>query len=56
MYEQGIKRKRKVQKSEESPNGMLVTPEMDGKIMLCVLENGKDHIYRDCVEIDECGI
>ena len=53
MYEQGIKRKRSVTKSEKNPNGILVTPEMDRKIVLRVLQKGKGRIDHVCVEMDE---
>ena len=43
MYERGIKNKWKVNKSEENPDGMLITSEMGGKIVLSVLQNGKGH-------------
>ena len=56
MYERGIKKKRKVTKSEENPNGMLITPEMGGKIVLSVLQKGKGHMNQLRAEIEERGI
>ena len=56
MYEQGFKRKRNVTKSEENPNGMLVTPEMGGTIVLSVLQKGKGHIALMRAKMDERGI
>lgn len=56
MYERGIKKKRKVTKSEENPNGMLITPEMGGKIVLSVLQKGKGHMDQLRAEIKERGI
>ena len=38
-----INKKRKVTKLEETP-GMLITPEMGGKIVLSVLQKDKDHM------------
>ena len=55
-YEQGIKKKRTITKSEENPNGMLITPEMGGKIVLSVLQKGKGHISHVSAEIEERGI
>ena len=56
MYEQGIKRKRNATKSRVKLKGMLVTPEMGGKIVLSVLHKGKGHIDHVCVKMDERGI
>ena len=56
MYEQGFKRKRNVTKSEENPNGMLVTPELGGWIVLSVVQKGKGCIDHVRVEMDERGI
>ena len=56
MYERGIKKKRKVTKSKENPNGMLITPEMGGKIVLSVLQKGKGHMPQLRAEIKERGI
>ena len=56
MYERGIKKKRKVTKSEENPNGMLITPEMGGKIVLSVLQKGRGHMNQLQAEIKERGI
>ena len=55
-YEQGIKKKRTITKSEENPNGMLMTPEMGDKIVLNVLQKGKGDISHVSAEIEECGI
>ena len=55
-YEQGIKKKRTIAKSEENPNDMLITPEMSGKIVLSVLQKGKGRISHISAEIEECGI
>ena len=41
---------------EENPNGMLITPEMGGKIVLSVLQKGKGHISHVSAEIEERGI
>ena len=56
MYERGIKKKRKVTKSEENPNGMLIMPEMGGKIVLSALQKGKGHMNHLRAEIEERGI
>ena len=53
MYEQGIKKKRKVTKSEKNPNDMLNTPEMGGKIVLSVFQKGKGHMKQLRAEIKE---
>ena len=47
----GGSRKRTITKSEENPNGMLITPEMGGKIVLSVLQEGKGHISHVSAEI-----
>ena len=56
IYERGIKRKGNVTKSEENPNGMLVTPEMSGKMVLSALQIGKGCIDHVRFELDERGI
>ena len=56
MYKRGIKKKRTVTKSEDNPNGMLITPEMGGKIVLSVLQKGKGHINHVSAEIAERGV
>ena len=43
MSERGIKKKRGVMKSEENPNGVVITPEMGGSILMSVLLKGKGH-------------
>ena len=53
MCEQGIKKKRNVTKSEENPNGMLITPEMGGNIVLSVFQKGKGHMNQLRAEIKE---
>ena len=39
--------------SEENPNGMLITPEMGGKIVLIALQKGKGHIDHVRAELEE---
>ena len=56
MYERGIKKKRKVTKLEENPNGMLVMPEMGGNIVLSVLQRGQGHGSPVSAEIQKRGI
>ena len=56
MYERGAKKKRNVTKSEENPNGMTITPEMGGKIVLSVLQKGKGHADHVHAEIQQRGI
>ena len=56
MYERGSKKERNVTRSEENPNGMLITPEMGGKIVLSVLQKGKGHIDHVKAELEERGV
>ena len=56
MYERGVKKKRNITKSEENPNGMVITPEMGGKLVLSVLQKGKGHISHVRAEIAERGV
>ena len=56
MYERGVKKKRSITKSEDNPNGMIITPEMGGKIVLSILHKGKGHINHVRAEIAERGI
>ena len=39
--------------SEDNPNGMLITPEMGGKIVVSVLQKGKGHIAHVSAELSE---
>ena len=55
-YKRGIKKKRSITKSEDNPNGMLITPEVGGKIVLSVLQKGKGHISHVSAELEEHGI
>ena len=56
LYEREAKKKRNVSKSEENPNGMLIRPEMGGKIVLSILQKGEGHIDHVCAELDEQGV
>ena len=56
MYERGTNKTRNVTKSEENPNGMCITPEMGGKIVLSVLQKGKGHINHVDVELVDRGV
>ena len=56
MYERGIKKKRTVTKSEENPNGMLIPPEMGGKILVSILYRGKGHDEHVSAELSERGV
>ena len=42
--------------SKCNPNGMLITQEMSGKIILSILNKGKGYINQVCTEIAERGI
>ena len=55
-YQRGVKKKRSVTMSECNPNGMLITPEMGGKIVLSIINKGKGHINQVRAEIAERGI
>ena len=55
-YERGVIKKRSITKSEDNPNGMLITPEMGGKIVFSVLQKGKGHINHVRAELAERGI
>ena len=53
MYERGIRKRRVVTTSEDNPNGMLITPEMGGKIVVSVLQKGKGHIAHVNAELSK---
>ena len=42
--------------SEDNPNGMLITTEMGGKIVVSVLLKKKDHIAHVSAELSERGV
>ena len=48
MYERGSKKEWNVNRTEDNPNGMLLTPEMGGKIVLSVLQKGTGGLPIDC--------
>lgn len=55
MYEKGIAKKRKPTKAEENTNGMLVTAQMGGKIILSILHstttpNQVEHVDAEILE------
>ena len=56
MYERGSKKKRQVTRSEENKNGMHITPEMGGKIVLSALQKGKGHITHVGAELADRGV
>ena len=56
MYTQRFKKKSAITKSEDNLNGMLITPEMGGKIVLSVLQKYKSHITHVSAEIAEHGL
>ena len=56
MYERGINKKRTVTRSEDNPNGMLISPEMGGKIVVSILHKGKGHIEYVDAELSECRV
>ena len=55
-YQRGVKKKRSATMSKCHPNGMLITPEMGGKIVLSILNKEKGDINRVRTEIAERGI
>ena len=56
MYERGTSKRRSVTKSECNPNGMHITPQMGGKIVLSVLQKGRGHISHVKSELDDRGV
>ena len=51
-----VKKKRTITKSEDNPNGMMITPEMGNNIVLSVLQKCKSHISHVSAEISEHGL
>ena len=56
MYKKGTKKKRRAIKADNNPNGIHITAEMGGKIVLGILHKGKGHDVHVHAEIEDRGI
>ena len=56
MYKKGIQKKRRAIKADNNPNGIHITAEMGGKIVLGILHKGKGHDVHVHAEIEARGI